>query len=199
MKRIFDVICSLIGIVVLMPVFLVIALFIKLESKGPVFFLQERVGRRFKTFKLYKFRSMIKEAPRQGLSITVGGDPRVTAVGKVLRKYKLDELPQLFNVLKGDMSLVGPRPEVKKYVRKFRKDYRRILAIRPGITDIASLTFRNEELLLKDKKNPEEFYTEYILPEKIRLSKEYVENSCLRQDLNLIFRTLMRIACPRST
>lgn len=195
-KRIFDFALALLGLAFLSPLFLAIAALIKFESRGPVFFHQKRVGRNFRTFYLYKFRSMVHGAPANGPLITVSGDPRVTRVGRILRKFKLDELPQLINVLKGDMSLVGPRPEVRKYVRKFSKDYRTILSVRPGITDIASLTFRDEEAVLKGKEDPEDYYINYVLPEKIKLAKEYVNRASLRKDINLIILTVLKIGYP---
>lgn len=195
-KRFFDFTLALLGLAFLFPLFLAIAILIKFEGRGPVFFQQKRVGRNFRTFYLYKFRSMVHGAPANGPLITVGGDPRVTRVGRILRKFKLDELPQLINVLKGDMSLVGPRPEVRKYVRKFRKDYRTVLSVRPGITDIASLTFRDEESVLKGKEDPEDYYVNYVLPEKIKLAKEYVNKASLRQDISLIVLTILKIAYP---
>ena len=196
MKRLFDIIFSLIGLTALMPVFAVIAVLIKLGSKGPIFFIQKRIGKNFKLFNLCKFRTMEADAPEKGLQITAGGDPRVTRVGKYLRKTKLDELPQIMNVLIGNMSFVGPRPEVEKYVSKCRKDYEDILKVRPGITDLASLAFSNEEEVLKDKENPEEYYINILLPEKIRLAKEYVNNSSLKSDIKLIVMTVFKLVYP---
>ena len=158
MKRCFDGFFSAIGLLMLLPLFALVAILIKLDSFGPVFFVQKRIGRNLKPFNLYKFRTMVHDAPKKGLPITAGDDPRVTRVGKLLRKTKIDELPQIWNVLKGDMSLVGPRPEVRRYVSKYRKEYKEILKIRPGMTDVASLTYKNEEAILKDKKDPEEYY-----------------------------------------
>ncbi|NOZ69345.1 MAG: polysaccharide biosynthesis protein [Deferribacteres bacterium] len=197
MKRLFDITVSLTGLLLLSPLFLlIIAVLIRLDSKGPVFFIQKRMGRNLRPFNLYKFRSMRVDAPGDGPAITVAGDPRITGVGRYLRKTKLDELPQLINVLKGDMSLVGPRPEVEEYVRRFRKDYEDILRVRPGITDAASLAFRNEEEVLKDKENPEEYYVNILLPEKIRLAREYAAKASLVSDIRLIVMTVAGILYP---
>lgn len=194
MKRLFDVIFSLFALIVLSPVFATAAVLIKLDSKGPVFFLQERVGRNFRPFTIYKFRSMKADGGIKSALITVGGDERITKVGHLLRKYKIDELPQLLNVLKGDMSLVGPRPEVSQYVRLFKGEYRELLRMRPGITDPASIRFSEEERVLATAADWEKDYTKRILPEKIRLSLRYVEEHSLLMDLKLIIRTFFRIA-----
>jgi lipopolysaccharide/colanic/teichoic acid biosynthesis glycosyltransferase len=143
MKRLFDIVASAAGLILLSPVMLLTALLIKLDSRGPVFFKQQRVGKGFRPFLIYKFRTMVEDAPQRGSSITVGADPRITRIGRFLRKTKFDELPQLINVLKGDMSLVGPRPEVPRYVEMFRDDYEEILRVRPGITDTASLKYED--------------------------------------------------------
>ncbi len=193
MKRLLDVFFSTIGLILLLPIFLIIAIFIRFDSPGPVFFGHWRVGKNFKPFKLYKFRSMSANAPEKGPSITVGGDSRVTRVGRLLRKTKLDEIPQLINVLKGDMSLVGPRPEVPKYVEMFRDEYRDILQVRPGITDYATIEFRDEEAVLKGYKNPEEGYVRDVLPRKMELYRKYLKNKGLMTDIGLVFRTLWKI------
>jgi len=193
MKYLFDLFFTSLGLLLLLPFFAVVAICIKIESSGPVIFSQKRVGRNLKTFSLYKFRTMVIDAHHKGLLITAGGDPRVTKVGKFLRKTKIDELPQLWNVIKGDMSLVGPRPEVEKYVNEYKKDYEEILKVRPGITDIASMTYRDEESFLRDKKNPEEYYIRFLLPEKINLAKEYVKRASLVYDLKLILITLCKL------
>lgn len=195
-KRLFDIVRSLIGLILLLPAFLIVAAAIKLTSRGPVFFRQKRVGLNFKPFYIYKFRTMVKDAETKGYQITAGGDPRITGVGKVLRKTKLDELPQLINVLKGDMSLVGPRPEVQKYVDLYRADYEEILKMRPGITDISSLMFRNEEGVLGNQPDPERFYRETLLPEKIKLAREYIERCGFSFDVSLILKTVYRIVRP---
>ena len=193
MKRTFDFILSLIGLIILSPIFLIISLLIALSSKGGVFYKQTRVGKDNIDFKVYKFRSMIVDADKKGLlSIGKDGrDPRVTKIGYILRKNKLDELPQLINVLKGDMSLVGPRPEVRKYVDLYDNKQKEILKVRPGITDIASITYRNENDLLSQNPNPEDYYIHEIMPKKISLSLEYVKTRTLIKDIKLIFKTIL--------
>lgn len=193
MKRAFDFILSLIGLILLSPIFLIISLLIALSSKGGVFYKQTRVGKDNIDFKVYKFRSMIVNADKKGLlSIGKDGrDPRITKIGYILRKYKLDELPQLINVLNGDMSLVGPRPEVRKYVDLYDNKQKEILKVRPGITDIASITFRNENDLLSQSPNPEQYYIQEIMPKKISLSLEYVKTRTLIKDIKLIFKTIL--------
>ena len=163
---------------------------VKLTSRGPVFFSQERIGRGFRPFRIFKFRSMVQDAPKQGSQVTFGADPRITTVGRFLRATKIDEVPQFFNVLLGDMSLVGPRPEVRKYVEMFRDDYAEVLRVRPGITDPASIKYRHEAEILGRAVDPEKEYIERVLPEKIRLGKEYVKNSSLWLDFMTILRTL---------
>ena len=197
MKRVFDIAVALLGLFLLFPLGIVIALLIKWDSPGPVFFKQERMGRGLRPFLLYKFRTMRQDAPRQGGLITFGDDPRITRVGWVLRKSKIDELPQLINVLKGDMSFVGPRPEVRPYVELFWRDYEEILRIRPGITDLASLTYRDEATLLGRSENPEEEYRKRVLPDKIRLAKEYLRQSSFFFDLSLICKTLFILCRSR--
>jgi lipopolysaccharide/colanic/teichoic acid biosynthesis glycosyltransferase len=192
-KRTFDIIVSFLGLLVLTPLLLFLAVVIKLDSPGPIFFRQERIGRGFRPFSIFKFRTMVQNLSDQGRLITVGDDPRITRVGRILRKSKFDELPQLINVLKGDMSLVGPRPEVRRYVELFRKDYEQILKIRPGITDLASLKYNDEATLLTQLENPEAEYCNRILPDKISLSKEYVKKSSFIFDLSLIIKTLSKI------
>lgn len=194
MKRTFDIIAALSGLVILSPLLLSVAVLIKLSSRGPVFFRQQRVGRGFRPFQILKFRTMVHNAAELGGQLTAGKDPRVTRLGRLLRKAKLDELPQLINVLKGDMSFVGPRPEVPCYVEMFREDYRELLTVRPGITDLASLKYRHESEILGRSRHPETTYTEEILPEKISLAKEYIRRSSLWFDLSLIIRTLFRLA-----
>lgn len=190
MKRAFDIAVSLAGLLFLLPVFLLVAVAIKLDSPGPVFFRQQRVGKKFHSFRIYKFRTMVTDAPARGGAITFGDDSRITRVGQLLRKTKIDELPQLINVFKGEMSLVGPRPEVLEYVEIFRKDYEQILAIRPGMTDMASLKYRNEAELLGRSRNPQDDYIKIILPEKIQLAKEYVRRSSFLFDMMLILKSL---------
>jgi|SRR5215831_8623616 len=193
MKRVFDVVVAFVGLSLLFPLLCLAALLIKLDSPGPTFFRQERLGKGFRPFFIYKFRTMVHDAPHKGRSITVGADPRITRVGRILRKTKLDELPQLFNVLKGDMSFVGPRPEVRQYVELFRRDYEEILQVRPGITDLASLIYRHEAEILGRTNHPEEEYVQSVLPDKIRLAKEYLKRSSLLFDVTLICKTLLKL------
>lgn len=189
MKRFFDIVASGCGLLVLSPVFLVVAIWIKLDSRGPVFYRQVRVGFKNRDFKIFKFRSMRIGADKGSL-VTIGGrDPRVTRSGYFIRKYKLDELPQLINVFVGDMSLVGPRPEVRHYVDYWTPEQMRVLDVRPGITDPASIKFRNENELMGRAENPEEYYIHVIMQEKIKLYLEYVENASFLYDLKLIFKT----------
>ena len=178
---------------VLSPLLALIALLVKLDSPGPVFFRQERIGLGFRPFRLFKFRTMAVDAPERGPAITAGGDSRVTRVGRRLRRTKFDELPQLINVLRGEMSLVGPRPEVRKYVEIFRRDYEEILAVRPGITDYAAIEFHDEEKVLARFENPEEGYVREVLPRKIALYREYLARRGFWVDLGIIFRTVLRI------
>ena len=193
MKRLFDIIFSFIGLICLSPLLILIALAIKLTTSGPVFYLQNRVGRHGIDFKLYKFRTMRSDSDQLGL-LTVGGrDPRVTGIGYILRKYKLDELPQLLNVFFGSMSLVGPRPEVRKYVEMYSTDQKRVLELRPGITDYASLEYFNENDLLAKSKEPETTYINEVMPAKLALNMKYIDEAGLLTDLKLIFRTLLKI------
>lgn len=192
-KRCFDIILSIIGLVVLFPALLIIAILTLFDSKTPVFFLQSRVGYHNKDFKIFKFRTMEKGSENKGLLTLGDNDPRVTKIGYFLRKYKLDELPQLANVLIGDMSFVGPRPEVRKYVDMFPKEYSIILSTKPGITDLASVAFRNEAELLKHAVNAEEYYTQVILPKKLNLHKKYIANRNLIFDIKIILKTFLAI------
>lgn len=193
LKRIFDIIASGCGLLVLSPVFIILAVWVKLDSKGPVFYKQFRVGKDNKDFKLLKFRSMRVGADKKGL-ITVGGrDPRITPSGYYIRKYKLDELPQLINVFIGDMSLVGPRPEVRKYVDLYTMEQMSVLEVRPGITDLASIRYRNENDLLEKADDPESYYREVIMQDKLRINLEYVKNHTFIGDIRLIFDTLWAV------
>jgi len=192
-KRSFDIAVSAIGLLLCLPFLFLVAILIKLDSKGPVFFRQERIGKGFRPFRIYKFRTMVREAPRMGSAITVGNDPRITRMGRILRKTKIDELPQLINVFKGEMSLVGPRPEVRKYVELFRQDYQTILTVRPGITDMASLEYQDEAELLATSADPEEEYLRRVLPDKVKLAKYYVDRSSFFFDVVLILRTLPKL------
>lgn len=190
MKRLFDIIASALGLIVLSPLFLVLAVWIKVDSKGPVFYRQTRVGWHNKDFRIFKFRSMRVGSDRGSL-VTIGGrDPRITKSGYYIRKYKLDEFPQLINVFIGDMSLVGPRPEVRHYVDYWTLDQMRVLDVRPGITDPASIKFRNENELMAQAVDPEQYYINVIMQEKLRLYLEYVDNQSFLYDLRLIFDTL---------
>ncbi|CEN79989.1 sugar transferase [Paraclostridium sordellii] len=192
-KRIFDIVASLIGLILLSPILIIIAVFIKLDSKGPVFFKQKRVGKNKQIFEIYKFRTMVIDAEKLGKQITVGNDNRITKIGKFIRKCKLDELPQLINVLKGEMSLVGPRPEVPKYVELYDVYQEQVLLVQPGITDYASIEFRNENELLGKSKNPEATYIDEIMPTKIELNLLYIKNISLLEDFKLIFNTILAI------
>ncbi|MBU4273949.1 MAG: sugar transferase [Planctomycetes bacterium] len=194
LKRLLDVTAAGLGLLLLSPLLAVVALLVKLTSPGPALFRQERVGRGGKPFFILKFRSMVADAPNRGGQITYGADPRITTVGRLIRKTKIDELPQLLNVLRGEMSLVGPRPEVRKYVDMFAEDYEEILRVRPGITDLASVKYRDEAAILGAAADPEQEYVERVLPEKIRLAREYVRRQSLLLDLGIIFGTLFHIA-----
>lgn len=192
MKRALDLAASGVGLLLLSPLLVCIALAVRLTSAGPVLFRQERVGRDFRRFRIFKFRTMVADAPLLGGSITAGErDPRITSLGRVLRKTKLDELPQLMNVLVGDMSLVGPRPEVPRFVEMFRADYEEILRVRPGITDLASVKYRDEASYLGQHADTEGVYVRDILPDKIKLAKRYVEQRSLLLDLKLIYTTVL--------
>ncbi len=197
MKRLFDVVASGLGLIVLSPLFLILAIWIKLDSKGPVFYRQVRVGYKNKDFRIFKFRSMRVGADKGSL-VTIGGhDPRVTRSGYFIRKFKFDELPQLINVFLGDMSLVGPRPEVRHYVDYWTPEQMHVLDVRPGITDPASIKFRNENELMEKAEEPEKYYIEVIMQEKIKLYLEYVEKHSFFYDLGLIFKTFWVIVSER--
>lgn len=197
MKRLFDIVASGLGLIVLSPLFLILAIWIKLDSQGPVFYRQVRVGRGNKDFRIFKFRSMRVGADKGSL-VTIGGrDPRVTKSGYWIRKFKLDELPQLINVFIGDMSLVGPRPEVRHYVDCWTPEQMHVLDVRPGITDPASIKFRNENELMEKAEDPEKYYIEVIMQEKIKLYLEYVEKHNFLYDLRLIFETFYVIVKDR--
>lgn len=193
MKRVFDILMATIGLILLSPLFLLVAVLIKLDSPGPIFFRQERIGKRFRPFFIYKFRTMVENAAQIGTEITYGNDPRITRIGRLLRETKIDELPQIINVLKGEMSLVGPRPEIRQYVELFQRDYEEILKVRPGISDMASLKYSDEGSLLGNSRNPREEYISRVLPDKIRLAREYIKHSSLVFDLRLIFKTLLKL------
>ncbi|EIF2086634.1 sugar transferase [Clostridium perfringens] len=193
-KRMFDLFFSLIGIIITIPIFILVSIMIKLTSKGPIIFKQERVGKNKKIFYIYKFRTMTdcddRASDRQ---VTVINDQRITRIGRILRKYKIDELPQLYNVLKGDMSFVGPRPEVKKYVKFYEEEYDEILKIKPGITDLASIEYIDENTIISKYSDPEKIYIEEVLPKKLMLNKRYIEEMSIKNDILLILKTIKKI------
>ena len=196
-KRLFDIIFSGCGLLLLSPLFLVLAMLLRLADRGPILFRQQRVGQGGKLFWILKFRSMVVDAERFGLSVTKDGDPRITGIGRFLRKTKLDELPQLWNVWRGEMSFVGPRPEVPRYVAKYSEAQKRVLALKPGITDLATLEFRNEEELLLAATDTERFYLDYCIPRKIELNLTYAKNANVWEDIKIILRTLGCLrTCP---
>lgn len=190
-KRVFDVVCSALGLLALSPVLLICALLVGLTSPGGVLFRQERIGKDGVPFTIYKFRSMRKD--NCGLKITTSGDSRITPIGKVLRKTKLDELPQLFNVLKGDMSFVGPRPEVREYTDLYDEEQRQVLLVRPGITGLASIRYRNENEILAASDDPNRTYIEEVMPQKIALDLEYIPRASVWYDIRLILETLVTV------
>lgn len=192
-KRAFDLCAGIFGLVLVSPLFVIIAGLVKASDGGPIFYRQKRIGRYFRPFVLLKFRSMTVDAERSGPQITVRNDHRITSIGKLLRKTKLDELPQLINVVRGDMSLVGPRPEVPKYVDLFRADYERILTVMPGITDFAAVEFKDEERVLQQFDQPEEGYIKFILPRKMELYAKYISELGFWTDIKLIFLTILKI------
>ncbi|MCK6648807.1 MAG: sugar transferase [Bacteroidia bacterium] len=192
-KRIFDIFFSLIGLILLLPVFLLIAIIIVADSRGGVFYRQTRVGKDAKDFRLFKFRSMRTDADKKGL-LTVGGkDSRITRVGYYIRKYKVDELPQLINVLIGDMSLVGPRPEVRRYTDLYNSEQQKVLSVKPGITDYASIEYSNENELLGKASDPEKVYIEEIMPAKLKLNLKYIAEQGVFTDMKIIWMTIVKI------
>lgn len=191
MKRIFDILVSGVGLILLSPILFFISLWIKLDSKGPVFYRQIRVGRGNRDFRIFKFRSMNTGADKGSL-ITIGGrDPRITRSGYFIRKYKIDELPQLINVFIGDMSFVGPRPEVRRYVEMYTVEQMRVLSVRPGITDVASIKYRNENEILGSVENPDEYYIRVLMPDKLRLNMEYMDKRTFFSDIKIILITVL--------
>lgn len=199
-KRLFDLAFTVPGLFLLAPLFLVIGLFIKLDSPGPVFFRQVRLGRQGKPFRIYKFRTMVDKRATAGIKITPQRDARITRAGRLLRNYKLDEFPQLINVLKGEMSLVGPRPEVPEYVREYPADARAVvLSVPPGITDLASIEYRDESLLLGNAGDPEQFYITRILPVKVAYYAAYAREHNLALDLKIVLKTFRALYCPRGS
>lgn len=190
MKRLFDIVCSFFGLVFLSWLFVFVALWVGLSSSGGVFYRQRRVGRCNRDFTIYKFRSMRVNSDRQGL-LTIGGrDGRITKAGVFIRKYKLDELPQLFNVLRGDMSFVGPRPEVRKYVELYTEEQKKVLTVRPGITSLSSIKYRNENEILSRSDNPEQYYIDVIMQDKLAIELDYLEQRSLLTDIKVIFQTI---------
>lgn len=193
-KRLFDILSSLMGLIVLSPVFAAVALWIRLDSEGPILFRQVRVGRNGKNFSILKFRTMVVDAENKGLQVTVGRDPRITRSGHFLRRSKLDELPQLINVLKGDMSVVGPRPEVPEYMSEYPEETRAlILSVRPGITDKASIEYTNEAEILAQAEDPRHAYINQVMPIKARYYLEYVKTHSFFSDIVIIIQTLKKI------
>ena len=192
-KRLFDIISSGIGLLCLAPVFVVMAIWIKLDSRGPVFYRQTRVGRYGRDFRIFKFRSM-RVGSDKGRQITVGErDPRITRSGYFIRRYKIDELPQLINVFLGDMSIVGPRPEVRKYVDLYSEEQRKVFQVRPGITDLASIKYLNENELLSQVDDPDTYYIDVIMPDKLAINLEYIRHQSFMGDIKIIFNTLFKI------
>ena len=193
LKRAMDIVISGGALAVLWPVLLLIAVAIKIDDPGPVFYRQVRVGRDGKEFRIFKFRTMVVDADKKGLQITVGRDNRITRMGRLLRKTKLDELAQLINVFVGEMSLVGPRPEVPKYVNLYTPYQRQVLLVRPGITDYASIAYRNENDMLEDAEDPEKMYIDVIMPDKIELNMKYLREISPAADIRLIFGTILAV------
>ena len=191
--RLLDIVLSLLGLIFLLPIFVILAVWIKFDSQGSIFFRQIRVGKDGKDFRIYKFRTMIVNAEKMGI-ITIGErDPRITNSGYFLRKYKLDELPQLINVLKGEMSFVGPRPEVRKYVEMYNQEQLKILTVKPGITDYASIEYINEDEILGKSSDPEKTYIEEIMPQKIKYNMKYINNKTVIEYFKIIFLTIIKI------
>jgi lipopolysaccharide/colanic/teichoic acid biosynthesis glycosyltransferase len=193
LKRIFDIVSSLVALTMGLPFFILIAFLIGVDSKGGVFFIQQRVGKDNRNFGLFKFRTM-RPNSEKGSQITVGSrDPRITKIGYFLRKFKVDEFPQLLNVIKGDMSIIGPRPEVRRYVDMYSKEQLKVLAVRPGLSDFASIEYINENELLGKSENPEKTYIEEIMPAKLQLNLKYIEQKSFSTDIKLIFKTIGKI------
>ena len=192
-KRLFDLVFSVIGIILLSPILIVIAILIKLDSKGPILFIQGRVGKNNQDFNIYKFRTMRIQSDKKGLLTLGNHDSRITSIGYFLRRYKIDEFPQFINILKGDMSFVGPRPELRYYVNFYNKDDMKIFQVRPGITGLASLKYRNEVELLEAAKDPEEFFIKTIIPDKLKYNKEYISKQNFFFDLKLIGLTIIKV------
>lgn len=192
-KRSFDFVFALIGLITISPLLIIISILIKIDSKGAIIFIQNRVGKNNEDFNIYKFRTMHIKSENKGLLTIGNGDSRVTRIGYFLRRYKIDEFPQLFNILLGNMSFVGPRPELRYYVNFYSKEDLKILSVRPGITGLASLEYRNEVELLKKATNPEEYYINTIIPDKLSYNKTYIKKQSLILDLKLIFKTILYV------
>lgn len=197
MKRVFDLFASSLGIIASFPFFSAIAFLIKISDKGPVFYRQDRVGFQQELFRVYKFRTMVDRADAMGTSVTAGNDPRITPIGRLLRRTKLDELPQLINVLKGDMSLVGPRPDVLEITEKYTPDIRRIFNIKPGITSVVTLHLRDEEEILAKVEDPDKFYEEVLVPLKVKLAMEHVDKDSFLFDMKILFQTIWMLTFGR--
>lgn len=192
-KDLFDFVFGIIVFLLLLPFMIIIGIGIKLTSRGPIFYKQKRVGKDGKLFDIYKFRTMKTDADKTGPEITIGKDPRITGIGHFLRKYKLDEFAQIINILKGEMSFVGPRPEVPGYVKYYTEEQRRVLTVKPGVTDLASIKYKDENELLGKSDNPEETYIKVIMPEKLRINLEYIDNISLSYDFKMIFNTVKEV------
>ncbi|MDU7215301.1 sugar transferase [Clostridium sp.] len=192
LKRLLDIVASGIGIIILSPILIIISIIIKITSRGPIFFKQVRVGKNEKKFKILKFRTMIVDAEKVGKQITVGNDPRITRIGYFLRKYKLDELPQLINVFIGNMSLVGPRPEVPRYVELYSNEQRKVFNVKPGITDLASIRYRDENDILGKVDNPDRYYIDVIMQDKLNLNLEYIDKGNVFFDIFIIIKTIVK-------
>ena len=197
LKRLFDIIFSIIGLIVLSPIFIVLAIIIKIDSKGPVFFRQERVTRYGRTFRIYKFRTMVQNADKKGASITAKNDKRITRAGKLIRKCRLDEIPQLINILIGDMSFVGTRPEVQKYVNKYNNEMKATLLMRAGVTSRASIFFKDEDIIISryaaNKNNIDDIYVDKVLPLKMRENLNYIKNFNIIFDIIIVFQTIFAV------
>ncbi len=194
MKRLIDIFASFLALIIFSPLIIIISLAIFFDSGLPIFYSQKRLGKDYKEFTMYKFRTMVKDADKKGALVTAGHDPRITKVGRFLRRTKLDELPQFFNVLKGDMSLVGPRPEVERYARFYKPEFEYILSkVKPGITDNASLQYRYEEKILANKENHEDLYINELLPKKLILAKDYADNNNMFMDLTILLKTIYAV------
>ncbi len=192
-KRVFDLFFSSIGLIILVPFLIIISIVIQLDSKGSPFFIQKRVGKNNKDFNIFKFRTMDVKSQKKGLLTLGNDDPRITKIGYFLRRYKIDELPQLINIILGDMSFVGPRPELRNYVNYYSKDDMKTLNVKPGITGLASLKYRNEVELIKAAKNPEDFFINIIIPDKLRINKKYIKHQNFFLDLKIIFKSIFKL------